>query len=75
MDGLSEGTQRSVIARGMAARARDHGYAQGIQGFERGHDGQRGGDNRIQANNIVHADYARNFVAEARQLHDQAHPK
>lgn len=65
---MSDGSQRSDAARGMAAGAREHGKANGVPGFE------KGGANRQAANRIVHAPpgQARNHVAAAAQLRHEA---
>jgi hypothetical protein len=65
---MSEGFQKSVEARGLAAHARDAGMANNAPGF------QRGGENRQQANAIVHAPVgdARNHVGTARDLNQRA---
>jgi len=61
-------TQKSVEARGFAARARDVGYANNAPGF------QKGGENRVAANQIVHAPIgeARNHHGTAQDLHGRA---
>lgn len=65
---MSEGTGKSAQARGYAALARDTGYQNNVSGF------QRGGEQRQQANAIVHAPIgeARNHLGTAHQLHNQA---
>jgi len=67
-NGMSDGSQRSVAARGMAAAGREYGNANNAAGFE------RGGANRQAANGIVHAPAgeARNHVNTAAQVYNNA---
>lgn len=68
------GTQKSVEARGFAARARDVGVANNVAGFEKGTRTHAGGPDRVAANHIVHAPIgeARNHLGTAQDLHGRA---
>jgi hypothetical protein len=65
---MSDGSQKSVAARGMAAAAREHGNANNAPGFA------LHGANRQAANGIVHAPAgeARNHVNTAAQVYNNA---
>jgi hypothetical protein len=65
---LSDGSQRSVVAAGMAARGREQGAANNVAGFE------KGGADRRAANGVVHAPpgEARNHVGTGARVYDNA---
>jgi len=65
---LSDGSQKSVVARGFAAAGREYGNANNASGFE------KGGDNRRAGNGVVHAAAGdgRNHVNSGAQVYNNA---